>query len=232
MVINSLLTVDLTLDFKPQWAARLFFVFAVFFYSQALTEKAGIPDSVVRWVESEYGSGARERVEEWDQLIRKHLDSSDREKLEVVNDFFNEIPYYSDYRMWGQEDYWATPIEMLAEQGGDCEDYSIAKYYTLIQMGVSDEKLRISYVKAIRLNQAHMVLTYYPSPDSVPLVLDNIERYIDPATERTDLEPVYSFNGDGLWLAVNRAEGKRVGNAQRISLWQGLLSKLGKEMRN
>jgi predicted transglutaminase-like cysteine proteinase len=201
-------------------------------YTLAWTEKSGIPESVIRWVEDRYGGDARERVEDWNALIHRYKNSDEKIKLTVVNDFFNDVPYYSDYRLWGQKDYWATPIEMLAEDGGDCEDYAIAKYYTLRQMGVDDTKLRISYVKALRLNEAHMVLTYYETPSSVPLVLDNVETYIEKATERTDLEPVYSFNGDGLWLAVKRAEGKRVGDSQRISLWQGLLSKLGQEMEN
>ena len=38
--------------------------------------------------------------------------------------------------------------------------------------------------------------------------------------------PVYSFNGDGLWLAKERGQGKRVGQSSRISLWRDLASRI------
>ncbi|MFX5464767.1 transglutaminase-like cysteine peptidase, partial [Acinetobacter baumannii] len=83
------------------------------------------------------------------------------------------IPYKSNEDVWGQRDYWATPIEFLTKNAGDCEDYAIAKYYTLSKMGISIDKLRLAYVKAIRLQQAHMILTYYESSQQEPLILDN-----------------------------------------------------------
>jgi predicted transglutaminase-like cysteine proteinase len=129
-------------------------------------------------------------------------------------------------------DYWATPTEMLASNGGDCEDYSIAKYFTLLALGVNIDKLRITYVKARNLppaEQAHMVLTYYAKPDAIPLVLDNLVPEIKPASERADLLPVYSFNGDGLWLAKERGSGRVEGGSAKISLWTQLNSRMGKE---
>jgi predicted transglutaminase-like cysteine proteinase len=121
-----------------------------------------------------------------------------------------------------KSDYWATPIEFLLKGAGDCEDYSIAKYYTLLEMGVAENKMRITYVKSLTLNQAHMVLTYYESPQAIPFVLDNLITSIKPASERTDLLPVYSFNGSSLWLAKNKASGNPVGNSENLSLWQDL----------
>ncbi len=196
----------------------------------ALSGSPGLPASLFSWVQNAYGAEARDRVEAWSRLLARAASLPERRQLEAVNDFFNRVPYLSDSQTWGREDYWATPVEMLAEDAADCEDYAIAKYYTLRQLGVAEDKLRIAYVKALNLDQAHMVLTYYPTPEAVPLVLDNLQRRIERATERTDLKPVYSFNGDGLWLAVSRAEGRRVGDATRIKLWQNLLTKLGLEM--
>lgn len=111
---------------------------------------------------------------------------------------------------------------------GDCEDFAIAKYISLRHLGVPAEKLRITYVKALRLNQAHMVLTYYSRPDAEPLVLDNLIGSILPASQRTDLQPVYAFNGEGLWLA-NASGGKQVGDSKRLSRWQDLLKKMKAE---
>ncbi|MDD2759273.1 MAG: transglutaminase-like cysteine peptidase, partial [Methylomonas sp.] len=149
--------------------------------------------------------------------------ASEIDKLRLVNDFFNQnIRFVSDMMLWLKEDYWATPLELLAQGAGDCEDYSIAKYFTLLELGVDEQKLRITYVKAIELNQAHMVLTYFETPHSVPLVLDNLEPKISLATERSDLEPVYSFNGSGLWLAKIKSSGLQVGDAERLNPWTDL----------
>jgi len=146
-----------------------------------------------------------------------------------VNDFFNaNVQFISDLALWGKEDYWATPIEMLSVGAGDCEDYSIAKYFTLKQLGVDEAKLRLTYVKAVEIGQAHMVLTYFENKRSVPLVLDNLITDIKPATQRKDLVPVYSFNGTGLWLAKARGEGQRVGDSSRLSLWEDLEKRMGK----
>ena len=162
----------------------------------------------------------------WEKIsnTQKHLD--DQSKLKLVNSFFNEAKFISDIKHWGKEDYWATPLELLATNGGDCEDYSIAKYFTLREMGVPIENMKITYVKAVKLNQAHMVLAYYEKPDAEPLILDNLIDEIKPASIRTDLVPVYSFNGEGLWLSKLRGQnGKRIGNADKLKSWQDLLTR-------
>ena len=87
--------------------------------------------------------------------------STDLEKLEKVNRFFNQVNFVSDAIHWQKKDYWATPIEFLASDGGDCEDFALAKYFTLKMLGVPEKKLNLTYVKAWKLNQSHMVLTYY-----------------------------------------------------------------------
>jgi len=110
----------------------------------------------------------------------------------------------------------------LTTHGADCEDYVIAKYYTLKELGVAVDKLRITYVKAKRINQAHMVLTYFPNPDAIPLVLDNLISKIFSADRRKDLEPVYSFNASGMWLERMKGQGIRMGNPNKLDLWTDL----------
>ena len=148
------------------------------------------------------------------------------EKLQKVNIFFNKLEFVDDRIHWGKEDYWATPVEFLASGGGDCEDFALAKYFTLKAIGVEEQKLNMTYVKALRLNQAHMVVTYYSTSGAVPLVLDNLVTDIEPATKRKDLLPVYSFNGSGLWLAKARSRGQMVGKSDRLKLWQELLQRM------
>jgi len=121
-------------------------------------------------------------------------------------------------------------VEMLSTNGGDCEDFSIAKYFTLLELGVPDERLRITYVKALELNQAHMVLAYYETPESEPLILDNLINKIRSASQRSDLLPVYSFNGNNLWMSKERGQGRAiVGGSQRINLWRDLNIRMKQE---
>jgi predicted transglutaminase-like cysteine proteinase len=95
-------------------------------------------------------------------------------------------------------DYWATPWEFLGKDIGDCEDYVISKYFALKYLGVDYKKLFFSYVRSTKFNQPHMVLTYFETPKSEPLVLDNNNHKIFPASQRKDLIPIYNFNGDVL----------------------------------
>lgn len=183
-------------------------------------------------VESRFGGDAVERLVGWQNMARElkssYNEQVELEQLELVNDFFNQARFASDSELWGAEDYWATPVELLAKNAGDCEDYAIAKFYTLVHAGFDEDKLQISYVKALELNQAHMVLAYYASPESEPLILDNIKPEILPASQRDDLEPVYSFNGLGLWLnRFERESAKRIGNAGAMEQWNDLLRRQG-----
>lgn len=199
-------------------------------FSVPLLAELLISEALLQRIENEYDSEARQRVEAWQILMQENKDLSERKKLAVVNDFFNSnVLFVDDILLWDKEDYWATPIEMLSLGAGDCEDYSIAKYFTLKQLGVDEDKLRITYVKAIDLNQAHMVLTYFENKRAIPLVLDNLINEIQPASRRQDLTPVYSFNGTGLWLAKSRGEGQRVGDASRLSLWEDLAARMRAE---
>ncbi len=181
--------------------------------------------------ESLYGplGEGRARIDAWQGLLEETAGLPEREQLQAVNRFFNaQLHFTDDLSLWGEVDYWATPVQALLKGGGDCEDFAIAKYISLRHLGVPAQKLRITYVKALRLNQAHMVLTYYPRPDAVPLVLDNLIGSLLPASQRTDLQPVYAFNGEGLWLA-NASGGKQVGDSKRLSRWQDLLKKMKAE---
>jgi len=195
----------------------------------SLARAEGLVDcssDLLQRVEDKWGSAAVERLNGLKRLVEDNQSLTELDKLELVNNFFNRVPYYSDLEHWGVEDYWATPFEKLTTFGGDCEDYSIAKYFTLRELGVDDGKMRITYVKALNWDEAHMVLTYSADPRKIPLVLDNLIPEIKPADQRTDLVPVYSFNVQGLWLAKERGTGQFVGDSDRISQWSALLERL------
>ena len=179
--------------------------------------------------EQKYGKSARLRLVAWEDLIISGNSQTDLEKLENVNQFFNQMEFVDDIDHWGEKDYWATPIEFLGTQGGDCEDFTIAKYFTLKAMGVEEEKLNLTYVKALTYNVHHMVLTYFSTPASEPLVLDNIVTDINASSQRKDLLPIYSFNGTGLWLAKQRGRGKLAGSSSRLQRWQDLVQRMSED---
>jgi predicted transglutaminase-like cysteine proteinase len=152
------------------------------------------------------------------------------EKLRSVNTFYNrQIQYREDKDAWGTVDYWASPMELLAKGQGDCEDYAIAKFFSLITLGVAPAKMRMVYVRAQNAGaiQAHMVLAYYADPNAEPLILDNLITDIRPASRRPDLAPVFSFNAEGLWQGVGATTaGDPVA---RLSRWREVLSKAKSE---
>ncbi len=177
-----------------------------------------------KWVEavrSVYGQRAAKRVETWRNEMADYQGLSEKQKLEKVNQFFNQLNFVNDINLWGKNDYWATPLEFLGSNAGDCEDFTIAKYFSLLELGVSDNKLRLVYVKAITLNQFHMVLAYYEKPSAEPVILDNINPVIKRASTRKDLLPIYSFNGKNLWLMKSN-QGQLAGESSRLSLWNDL----------
>ncbi|VVN47273.1 cysteine protease LapG [Pseudomonas fluorescens] len=171
----------------------------------------------------------QQRINDWQYLLASQKQIGESEQLNVVNRFFNkQLRYVEDIDLWREVDYWETPTEALWKGAGDCEDYAIAKYFSLRHLGVASEKLRITYVKALTQNRAHMVLTYYSSPEAEPLVLDSLIDAIKPASQRKDLLPVYSFNAEGLWLPGAKGN-KKVGDTKRLSRWQDVLKKMQAE---
>jgi len=189
---------------------------------------------LLRYVSQKWGDSAVDRLQAWrstelEGLAKRPVVHAvlNNDELQLFNRFWNKVPYFSDQQHWGITDYWATPIETLASNGADCEDYAIAKYFSLKELGVPPESLRITYVRSLKINEAHMVLAYYPTPDADPYILDNLTEKLVPASERDDLQPVYSFNDDDLWTATASFKGK----SGQIRLWGELLAKMEKERR-
>ncbi|WP_319380356.1 transglutaminase-like cysteine peptidase [Thiomicrorhabdus sp.] len=210
------------------FALLLFFSFSQYHWLSAKEPPRVVSPQEIQKAKTQYNFLAGLRLQAWQDLVDESIDLPEKIQLQKVNNFFNEVRFVSDQKNWGKKDYWATPVELLSVDAGDCEDYSVAKYFTLKALGVPESKLYLTYVKAIRLNQAHMVLTYYQTPKAIPLVLDNLNRKILPATLRTDLLPVYSFNGEGLWKARQRGKGKEIaGGSRQLKAWDDLLKRLG-----
>ncbi len=214
--------------------AGLLLAQAVLFGCSSQPKQAAIPpvyveESLLVKIEKRYGPVVAARVKYWQELIESADQRSEEENLRLTNDFFNGARFVNDGDVWGKSDYWATPLEFLIMDAGDCEDFATAKYFTLEKMGVDLNKMRLTHCTAKTINKAHMVVSYYSTPDAVPMILDNIDGEIKSADKREDLIPVYSFNGDNLWLSRTRQKQVKVGTPEKLKLWQEWLARVREE---
>lgn len=216
---------------KPLLRALLFVGLASTGIAIANVSLTAIKDNAL----ASYGNETAVMIDQWIKMIVTIKGKPDKEKLIYVNNFFNSrIKWISDIDNWKEEDYWATPLETMARRKGDCEDFSISKYITLVLAGMPDAKLRITYVKA-RIdtasgakNQAHMVLAYYPKPNAEPVILDNIVKDIVRGSLRRDLKPVFGFN-TGVITVGHGTKASNESPTNRLSRWGDALAKMKRE---
>lgn len=206
--------------------------FGAFFFSM-LSFGIDIP-KMQDFFSKKYGSASIALFNAWSNIVTTSNDLKADDKTKRVNESLNRtITWQEDQKIWGVPDYWATPLETISKKMGDCEDFAIIKYYSLINLGVPVNQLRLVYVKAKNGNGtattelAHMVLAFYPSPDSEPYILDNMLSDIRPASRRPDLVPVFSFNSEGVYNGV--ASGGEQSGVERLSKWQDLLQRAKNE---
>jgi predicted transglutaminase-like cysteine proteinase len=187
-------------------------------------------DRMEKLAAEEYGQAAAGRVKAWRAMIEGNRTQPELAKLERVNIFVNHrVSYASDRDVWGVEDYWTTPLELFGKGRGDCEDYAIAKYISLLLMDVPVQRLRLVYARAREGSRtmAHLVLSYYETPTSDPLIMDNLVDAILPAKRRPDLFPIFSFNHEGLWMGGERSP---TGDpTARLSRWRDVLQRMRRE---
>ncbi len=190
-----------------------------------------VSDEMLTQLKTDYSDQAYRRGIAINRLLAELEGQSIEVQLREVNRFFNQFEYREDQEHWGEEDYWATPSEFIGTMRGDCEDFVVAKYFALRKLGVPDERLYLTYVKALKQNVAHMVLSYFPTPSSIPQILDNYNPKIMRADKRRDLLPVYSFNAKSLFLNnASAGLGKSLPtNKIKNSKWTRLLADIQKE---
>ena len=213
------------------------FVLALLLASTAWWVFAALdPAALQQQLIARFGPARVVLLKDWLQRIDAVKSLKEDAKLKQINDFINQnITFEDDISVWQQSDYWATPLETIGQGRGDCEDFAIIKYASLRMGGIPANKLRLIYVKA-KLNtptgprvQAHMVLAYYTAPNAEPLVLDNLEGTIRPASKRKDLQPVFSFNSEGIFASVVGTDKASAGGIGRLSRWEDVLRRISAE---
>ena len=135
----------------------------------------------------------------WKELKSRAQGKPFKAMLDVVNHFWNTWPYRADKEVWGKDDFWATPAEFLS-RSGDCEDYCIAKYFTLRELGIPADDMRIVIVRETIRGIAHAVLAVYEGQQVY--ILDNLNDHVRPMRRVRNYQPVFSVNENGRWMHV------------------------------
>lgn len=219
-------------------ALFLFVTGAIFFPAATLGEISVDFQLFHKLMEKRFGADRVGISQAWERMLAETDGLSEQQKLSRVSRFFHRhLRHETDLNLWGIYDYWATPLETMGMGKGDCEDWVIAKYLSLRLAGLEDRTLRLIYVSA-RINtrrgptaEQHMVLGYYAHPRAEPLILDSLTPRILPASRRDDLTPVFSFNGEGLWVGSMRASAES-GSIAPMSNWRDVLDRIQQEGYN
>lgn len=194
------------------------FLFTLILLSSIEAGSFYLPEKQKKELTKKFGKNSIKRVQNLLSLMNTLEGKSEKKKLLAVNKFFNAVPYASDKDIWNRSDYWANRMEFMGKDRGDCEDYTFAKYFTLKQLGVAVSKLKAFYCKSLTYNQPHMVLAYFRKPRSIPYILGNYNYKIVPANKRKDLKPIKLYNGDALFIAQLKKQGKVVPGSTKAAL--------------
>ena len=176
-------------------------------FRRPLSTLPGWLDVLDRNAQSPIFNPARQfnRSTTWAQLSKRAEGKSPLEVLKLVNSFWNTWPYREDMANWGKPDYWAIPAQFL-KKSGDCEDYAIAKYFTLKELGIPPGDMRIVVLRDTIRNLAHAVLVVYL--DGEAYVLDNLSNVVQPHSRLRNYNPQYSVNENGRWTHI---KGRQAG---------------------
>lgn len=208
---------------KVEGSVKKIAVAGLIFALQTEAAAFDVTDQLLERVREEHGVVAESRLLNWQKMIKQSGAKLDIDKLTMVNEFVNRAHQVIDRDSWRKSDTLANPVEFLINHSGDGQDFTVAKLFTLHRMGLDLAKLRISYVKSNRSNRPHTVLAYFSSPTAEPLILDNIDQRIKPASARTDLEPLYLFDARDILLIDVDSRQLPVTKSNHIVQWRNLL---------
>ena len=179
------------------------------------------------YIQKHSGKMAKNRALDYQETINKFSKDTKEKQLNEVNFYLNQLLPQYDSVMQHKEDYWESPKEFLVNGYGDCEDYVIIKYFTLLKLGFDKKKLFMTTVREKFSGGNHMVLCYFPEEGKSPLVLDNLSFKILPLNIRVDLKSNRFINHNGVYIINKKNKLKKIysGSIQYVNL----LKKIQKE---
>jgi len=179
-------------------------------------------------IEKESGIEAYNRINEYDKTIKSLKNDSEFIQLTKVNIYLNhKLKYQADMILNNKSDYWATPKEFLMMGAGDCEDYAIIKYFTLLKLGFEKDKLFITLVYDTYSKSNHMVLSYFEDANKPPLILDSLSYEVLDLNKRPDLIVSAFINTNGVYRLSKTKKLKKT--KQISSKFKELLKRVEEE---
>ncbi len=177
-----------------------------------------------------FGASRLEVSQAWEKLLLEAARLPEQARIDKIHRFFqHHLQYETDLQIWGQKDYWATPLETLGTGRGDCEDWAIAKYFSLRLVGIAEPHLRLIYVRHENstTSEPHVVLGCHVAAAAELLILDSRFPRVFPLSRRSDLKPLFSFNSENLWIGIQSEPA--IGTFASLSLWYDLLNRVQQE---
>ena len=145
-----------------------------------------------------------QKMDKWISVVNKSKGfsyqlskTSNIELLKLVNIEVNKVKYISDQKLYHKNDYWATPLEFF-KNGGDCEDYAIAKYMILKSYGINKSKMKIAVGYDKKQKDLHSVLIVDMGNNSVYILDNNTDKLIN-VKDNVTFKPIYTINETGFW---------------------------------
>jgi len=181
------------------------------------------------FIEQDSGRISKNRVMDYQKNFSLLQNSSKKKQLTKTNFYLNQLLPQYDQVIQKKENHWATPKEFLIKGFGDCEDYVIIKYFSLIKLGFNEKKLFISVVKETYSGGDHMVLSYFRRKGSSPLILDNLSFKILTLKQRKDLMADIFINSTGIYKLKNNKLFK-IGNYS--NQYRDLIKRIKKELKS
>lgn len=165
------------------------------------------------------------KVRQWRTLLDDLKGLPADVQLARLNKAINRMARYTDdSKTFGKRDHWATPIEFLKGRA-DCEDYATVKFWSLLELGFTNEQLRLAVVRDQRRGIMHAVVTVDTGEKKV--VLDSLFDHVVEEQYILKYAPIYSANLDSQFAHIvskqlrvtyiNQLEDSRRGRIIRAS---------------
>jgi len=136
-------------------------------------------------------------IKNWLNYLQSIRHLSKMQQVINVNQYANQHDYILDIDNYGLEDYWATPLEFL-HNNGDCEDYAITKMLSLKILGFNMKGIRLVILQDTNLRIAHAVLAVNTKNDI--LILDNQVDDVISHKHIVHYVPVYALTEKKWWM--------------------------------
>jgi predicted transglutaminase-like cysteine proteinase len=149
---------------------------------------------------------SKNRINDYIQNVKNFKNLPKEKQLIKVNSYLNQLLPQYDSQEDTTVDYWKTPKEFLISGFGDCEDYAIIKYYTLVKLGFDENRLYLTVVKDKFSQNLHMVLSYFNPLDNSVLILDNLSFRVLNIERRDDFVYKKFINKNGVFILNKKNE--------------------------